>query len=178
MKSAPRPPSTRQLARSVGATMRGESLGTGREFVGATVFFSVLLVHDSRMGSPGLSAFLDDDFRRLLGPVPVGKLVKPLTIMTVQDHEHVEPLLGRHTLLELIKAYDDACPDRMMSFHNFLATSPLATEIVPNSHVVRQSERAMDLIPELVFGRSTERAGNEEEAAPVHRDGPSNYGLG
>ena len=83
-----------QLAPIAGAVMRGEWAGETGEIGGASVVLPVLLVHDTRMDSPGTCAILNDDFMELLGPVPQGWRVAPLILLTVDDLENLEILSG------------------------------------------------------------------------------------
>ena len=82
-----RPKGVAQLSRSIGAIVRGEWTGKNLEFIGCDTVYPVLVVHDTRLDAPALGHFLDKEFRALLGPVPRGKHVAPLTVMTIQDLE-------------------------------------------------------------------------------------------
>jgi hypothetical protein len=89
-----------QLARSIGAIIRGEWVGEHGEFAGLPVIYPVLVAHDTRLDAPALGHFLENEFRALLGAVPVGKRVAPLTVMTIQDWETMMAMWrkGRPTL--------------------------------------------------------------------------------
>jgi hypothetical protein len=45
-------------------------------------------LHDTRLNAPAYGAFAE--FRALLGSVPPGKRVMPLTVMTIADLENLE----------------------------------------------------------------------------------------
>jgi hypothetical protein len=83
-----------QLARSIGALARGEWLGMNGEYREAQVLYPVLVVHDTRMDAPALGNFLAGEFVTLLGPIPAGKHVAPLTVMTINDLENMESSVG------------------------------------------------------------------------------------
>ncbi len=79
-----------QLARSIGAIMRGEWLGPRREFAEIKIIYPVLIAHDARLDAPALGHFLENEFRQLLGPVPSERHVAPLTVITINDLENLE----------------------------------------------------------------------------------------
>lgn len=56
------------------------------------------LAHDTGLDTPALGHVLETEFRALLGPVPTGKRVAPLTIMTVQDLENLEKSIRHFSL--------------------------------------------------------------------------------
>jgi hypothetical protein len=71
-------------------------------------------------------------FSSLLGTVPAGKRVAPLTIITIQDLENLERSIEGFGFIDMLRDYDRECPDRMRSLHNFLAFSGYAGKIVPS----------------------------------------------
>ena len=135
-----------QLARSIGAVVRAEWLGPNNAFMGVNRLHPVLLVHDTRMDTPALGQFLDGEFRRLLGPVPEGKTVAPLTVMTVQDIEGLESSVEAFTLIDLLDAYAAACPDRLRSLHNFMAFSDYGRKIVPSRFLMENAEEVLQVL--------------------------------
>jgi hypothetical protein len=94
-----------QLARSIGAVMRGEWLGDHHAFANINVVYPVLVAHDMRLDAPALGHFLENDFRSLLGPIPNGKHVRPLTVMTIQDLENLEASVNAFSFVELLGDY-------------------------------------------------------------------------
>src|ERR1700738_1829999 len=104
-----------QLARSIGAIIRGEWTGEHREFAATSVIYPVLVVHDTRLDAPALGHFLENDFRALLGAVPSGRRVAPLTDMTIQDLENLERSVESFSFAKLLEDYSRECPDRMRS---------------------------------------------------------------
>lgn len=146
-KSGDRDKGVAQLARSIGAMVRGEWLGSEGEFKDATVLHPVLVVHDSRLDAPAL----ETDFRSLLGAVPAGRRVAPLTIITIQDLENLECSVEGFSLMQLLRDYDRECPDRMRSLHNFLAFSDYARKIVPSKFLLDRSISVLDLLQAELF---------------------------
>ena len=140
-----------QLAPIAGAVMRGEWAGETGEIGGASVVLPVLLVHDTRMDSPGTCAILNDDFMELLGPVPQGWRVAPLILLTVDDLENLESSVGRFSLAELLWEYDRECLDRMSSLRHFLIASKYRHLIRPSDHVMLQSNEQMKAVNWALF---------------------------
>jgi len=121
-----------QLARSIGAVVRGEWQGDHNAFAGINVIYPVLVAHDMRLDAPALGHFLEREFRALLGPVPDRKYVRPLTVMTTLDLENLDGSVGAFSFVELLGDYSRECEDRMRSLHNFIAFSGYASKIVPS----------------------------------------------
>ena len=132
-----------QLARSIGAISRGEWYGSNREFAETRVVYPVLLVHDTRLHTPGLGAFLESEFRALLGDISIGKIVAPLTIMTIQDLETLELSVEHFSFVELLAAYSRDCRDRMQSLHNYVAFSDYGKRTVPNRYLMESSSEIL-----------------------------------
>jgi len=146
-----RPKGVAQLARSVGAIARGEWLGPNAEFAHSTTFYPVLVVHDTRLDTPALGHFLDGEFMGLLGTIPSGKRVAPLTIMTVQDLENLESSVANFSFVELLDAYSRECPDRLRSLHNFIAYSDFSKQILPSSYLLEGSQQVLELLKDELF---------------------------
>ena len=138
-----RPKGTAQLAKIVGAIARREWTGFSGEFARAEKIYPVLVVYDERLGIPGSGKFLDDEFQSLLGSVPQGVNVAPLTIMTVGDLENLETSTASFAMRDLLRDYTGECPDRMRSLHQFMATSSYAPLLKPSQRVRDASEELM-----------------------------------
>ncbi len=146
-----RPKGVAQLARSVGAIVRGEWLGPNREFAHSTVIYPVLVVHDTRLDAPALAHFLDKEFRLLLDTFPSGQRVAPLTIMTIQDLENLESSVANFSFVDLLAAYSRECPDRLRSLHNFIAYSEFGKKVLPNSYLMESSQEILELLQRELF---------------------------
>ena len=86
------------------------------------------------MDAPALGQFLESEFRSLLGTVPRGKHVRPLTVMTIQDLENLEGSVNAFSFVRLLDDYAQECPDRVRSLHNFIAFSAYGPKILPSVH--------------------------------------------
>ena len=134
-----RPKGVGQLARSVGAIVRGEWRGAQNEFTEPKLIYPVLLVHDTRMDAPATGPFLHAEFLALLGPVPTGKHVAPLIIITIKDLENLETSISTFALGQLLDDYNRDCPDRVRSLHNYIAHSTYGQKIEPSEQLKRNS---------------------------------------
>jgi hypothetical protein len=143
-----------QLARSIGAIARGEWIGPNGEFAGVNVLYPVLLVHDTRLDTPGLGAFLEVEFRTLLGEISVEKVVAPLTVMTIEDLESLESSVEKFSFVELLAAYTRACRDRMQSLHNYMAFSDYGRRIVPSRYLMESSSEILDVLERELFTKT------------------------
>lgn len=140
-----------QLARSIGAVMRGEWLGHHNIFADINVLYPVLVVHDMRLDAPALGHFLENDFRSLLGSIPDGKHVRPLTVMTIQDLENLEASVNAFSFVDLLGDYSRECPDRMRSLHNFIAFSSYGTKILPSPSLIEASTGIITALLQELF---------------------------
>jgi len=140
-----------QLARSIGAIIRGEWAGESGEFADTVVVYPVLVVHDTRLDAPALGHFLENDFRSLLGAVPADKRVAPLTVMTIQDLENLERSVESFSFVKLLEDYSRECPDRMRSLHNYLVYSDYANKIMPSDFLIDASMGILDLLRKELF---------------------------
>ena len=143
-----------QLARSIGAIIRGEWVGEHGEFAQLPVIYPVLVAHDTRLDAPALGHFLETEFRALLGAVPEGKRVAPLTVMTIQDLENLERSINEFSLVELLEDYSRECPDRMRSLHNFIAFSKYAAKIRPSDFLMDASIGIHDVLIRELFPKA------------------------
>jgi hypothetical protein len=63
----------------------------------------------TRLDTPALGHVLETEFRALLGPVPAGKRVAPMTVMNVQDLENLEKSIGHFSLAALLASHTRDC---------------------------------------------------------------------
>ena len=169
-----RPTGVAQLARSVGAIARREWAGERGEVVGAAVVLPVLLVHDTRLDSPGTCAILNDHLKSQIRTRPGDMRVAPLILLTVEDLENLESSVGRFSLAELLRDYH-----RSAGTAGFPSAFPGRLKM-PRPHPAKRSshvdvERAHGggqpvPVPEAggrrVFGAGPKRGGVEMIALP------------
>jgi hypothetical protein len=131
--------------------VRGEWTGKAGEFAGISVVHPVLVPHDLRLDAPALGHFLESEFRSLLGPVPRGKHVRPLTVMTIQDLENLEQSVNAFSFVQLLDDYARECPDRVRSLHNFIAFSTYGPKILPSPSLIEASTGIIDALRQELF---------------------------
>jgi hypothetical protein len=123
--------------------------------------FPVLVVHDERLGSPGVGVFLNRIFDELLGDVGTRVQVEPLTIMTIHDLENMESS-ETFDMRELLTTYIARSDRGMISMHNFMATDPdFKGRVRPSETLMRKSSEFLDQMQLALFPAT------EELGAPV-----------
>lgn len=114
------------------------------------LIFPVLLVHDDRMGSPGIGVFLNRIFIDQLGAVGERVEVAPLTVMTITDLENIES--SEFHMRELLAAYVKDSGGGMISLHNFIASHPAFKEkLRPNEALKNKSLEFTDHLQRALF---------------------------
>lgn len=160
--SAERDKGVAQLARSVGALIRREWTGRREEYANVKQIYPVLTVFDIRMAAPGCCHFLDSEFRKLLGVVPPGIRVHPLTVMTIDDLEHLISGVESLSLMEFLRAYSAEDPDRLGSVHNFIAGSSYLNQVRSSPFLEVAFDELMQAVREELGPETTRQA--EEHA--------------
>ena len=122
----------KQLARSIHKISTLEWHLAGIDLMRTKHVYPILLVHDDLLDAPVFGHYLAEEFRLQLQPDSLdtgGWMVKgrfrvaPLIVMTIDDLECLETSLCKFTLVNLLKAYTDAGPERLASLNNFLAAN-------------------------------------------------------
>ena len=130
-----------QLARSISAVAERRWLGNSESFRRARVIYPVLVVHDHLLAAPGFSHFIAEEFRRALMPddeLHSGHLLKgplhvvPPIVITVEELELLEVSVEHFGIVEILRDYSNSNPDRMESFHDYMATGPYSNRIFAN----------------------------------------------
>ncbi len=113
--------------------------------------YPVLVVHDDRMGSPGVGIFLNRIFRDLLGQVDSAVFIAPLTLMTIHDLENQESS-HEFSLTELLAAYVADSDKGMVSLHNFMAfDKTLNRQVRPSEALIEKSKTVMQQLMKDLF---------------------------
>jgi hypothetical protein len=149
-----------QLARAINGLADKKWLGSHKEFCKARLVYPVLLVHDQLLDAPVHGHHLALEFKELLSPdneLPSGELVKahlriaPLIIMTVDDLENFEVSIEHFAFRDLLSAYSQHSPDRLMSLHNFIAVSAFKNHIYQNKTLAAAGFKILEEAKESVF---------------------------
>lgn len=117
--------------------------------------YPVLVVHDERLTSPGMGAFLNERFRECLGEITrTGVRIEDLTIMTIHDLETKESSEG-FSLTGLLADYVANSRGGVISLQNFLARHPTyRTMVRPNETLMRKSLEEMDELSQRLFPKT------------------------
>jgi hypothetical protein len=147
-----RPKGVAQLAQNVRRILDADCGAAQPDFADAEVIHPVLLVHDARLNAPAYGTFLDAEFRALLGDVPMGKRVMPLTVMTIADLENLESSVEEFSMRQLLADYAAAQPEALVSLHNFISVDPrYAGKIKPSAQLTKDSDNLMRLTHRELF---------------------------
>ena len=120
--------------------------------------FPVLVVHDERMGSPGVGVFLNRIFAELLGDVGTRVRVAPLMVMTIHDLENLESSQS-FSVRELLAAYVARSNGGMISVNNFMATDDaFKTKVRPSEALMRKSYEIVQQLQRELFPAAEEPA--------------------
>jgi hypothetical protein len=149
-----------QLARSVQMLSSGEWKPADMDISQAKRIFPVLLIHDDLLDAPLHCWYFANKFRTALDPDTVesgewmvkGRFrVAPLVVMTIDDLECLESSLSGFTLVDLLKAYSTATPDRLVSLNNFLAANSEQFPLYRNKSLASGCETILNECMRRVF---------------------------
>ena len=122
----------KQLAKSIRKISTHEWRPAGLDLTRTKRVYPILLVHDDLLDAPLFGNFLAGEFKCQLQPDSLDRTgwmtkgrfrVAPLIVMTIDDLECLEKSLCKFTLVNLLKVYTDAGPERLASLNNFLAAN-------------------------------------------------------
>jgi hypothetical protein len=152
-----------QLAKVV-STLAAKTWEAGnREFNEVKLLYPILLVHDQLLAAPVYGHFLAEEFKERLSPdmeLPSGELQKghlriaPLIVMTVDDLEDLETSIEHFGFRELLSAYSQSDPDRLVSLRNFMAMSTFKDRIYHNRSIAAAGLKILEKVNERVFGNA------------------------
>ncbi len=150
-----------QLARIVTLLASKGWLGRDGEFSRARLVYPVLIVYDSLLDTPVHAHFLASEFEAYLEPedrfqsgeLRKGELrIAPLTIVTINDLENLETSIEHFALCDLLYDYTKSCPDRMISLHNFIASSKYGQQMYHSRPLSVAGLEILNKVRRLVFG--------------------------
>ncbi len=152
-----------QLARTICIIAAQKWLDENEEFSNAETVYPVLVVHDSLMTAPVYGNFLTSEFKQCFLPdaeFSTGELKKgnlrvvlPI-VLTVEDLENLENSIERFGFRTVLTDYSQTCPERSMSFYNFLAFSEkYKNRIYPNRYLAGKTLEVLEKCVKNVFGK-------------------------
>jgi len=149
-----------QLARLIKVMSTEEFSMLNKDFSEAQLIYSILLVHDPSLGAPVYGNFLASEFKAYISPdvelrsgeLRKGRLrIAPLIIMTVEDLENLETSLEHFGFRDLLSDYSRTCIDRLVSLHNYIASSNYGKKIYHSRWVAGKALELLDKTKEAVF---------------------------
>lgn len=124
------------------------------DFKRVKYLYPVMIVHDSLIVGPRYGSFFTTEYKRFLKPeriredrfmVKNGVAVAPPVLLGINDLESLQRSVERFGLLELIKDYHKACPDRSDTLHDFIAATPkYSKEMIHSGYVAEKAMRVLD----------------------------------
>ncbi|HCR71468.1 MAG TPA: hypothetical protein DIW23_08505, partial [Anaerolineae bacterium] len=133
-----------QLAKIVKTLASRKWLGENQEFKEAQKIYPVLIVQDTFLNAPVYGEFFASEFLQLLdidsfpsnGQFLIGNLVVALPIIiTIDDLENLETSIEHFGFREMLSDYSKTCPDRIVSLHNFIASSSYNKKMYHNKSI-------------------------------------------
>jgi hypothetical protein len=125
----------------------------------------VLLVHDPHVDAPLHSHILAREFVTALeetqrsdwAELRLGRFrIAHLVVLTVDDLEALETSSRNFAVSDCFEQYTRTCPDRLVSFHNFLAYSAFRDRLLYNAWLASRSMEVLDYcMTRLYPGRAT-----------------------
>lgn len=137
-----------QLSRIVQTLASRKWLGENQEFSKAKKVYPVLIVQDPLLSAPVYGEFFASEFLRLLipdSPVQKGQfsmgyleIALPI-ILTVDDLENLETSIEHFGFRDMLSDYSKSCPDRLVTLHNFIASSRYNQKMYHNKNIATSS---------------------------------------
>jgi hypothetical protein len=137
-----------QLAKIVKFLASRKWLGENQEFSRAKKVYPVIVVHDPLLSAPVYGEFFASEFLRLFnhetlvpnGQFLIGNLevVLPI-IITIDDLENLEVSIEHFGFRDMLSDYSRSCPDRIVTLHNFIASSPYNKKMYHNRNIANSS---------------------------------------
>jgi hypothetical protein len=98
-----------------------------------------------------LGAVLAKEFDTLLGPVPAGRRVEKLVILTLADLEHLEASLENFSLVKCLDDYSSAVPDRVATVYNFLTQSAYTPKLMGSQALLDSALALLNTAQAVLF---------------------------
>jgi len=143
-----------QLGQWIGGIALGTVVPQGPSWERVRCVYPVLVPYDVTVDRPGHAQFFEEEFRRALEPdevmrngyVKKGVLsVAPLTVMTIDDLEHLESSVENFALIDLLKDYTTRLVSGTRpSLHDFIATVGRSNYRIKDSKEL--ADRALDAL--------------------------------
>lgn len=152
-----------QLARAINKLIRKEWIVSALDIKSIKKIYPVLVVHDPLVDAPVYGNFLNAEFEDALSPIeklPNGDIKKgrliitPLILMTIDDLENIELAIKDFSLQDFLNDYSIASPDRIISLHNYIATSDYRNKMCHNTNVAQKAIEILDATKKMMYPNS------------------------
>ncbi|MEX0679251.1 MAG: hypothetical protein WD063_19400 [Pirellulales bacterium] len=159
-----RPKGAGQLANSIAKIASGEWVPTRFDLSVNGTIYPILVCYDTRLRVAGHPWHLAEQFRSALNAdvestthelVKSGLRVANLVVITIEDLEILETSIEHFGLMELIRDYVRACPERLCSLHDYIATSNYQNKIFANRDLARSALEALEAARVLMGAESS-----------------------
>jgi hypothetical protein len=137
-----------QLVKAVQFLASRKWLGDNLEFNKVKKVYPVIVVHDQLLSAPVYGEFFASEFLQALGInslVPNGQLlienlvVTLPIIITIDDLENLETSIEHFGFRDMLSDYSKSCPDRIVTLHNFIASSSYNKQMFQNRNIAASS---------------------------------------
>jgi len=152
-----------QLARTINKLIRKEWIVSALDIKSIKKIYPVLVVHDPLVDAPVYGNFLNAELEDALSPIeklPNGDIKKgrliitPLILMTIDDLENIELAIKDFSLQDFLNDYSVASPDRIISLHNYIATSDYRNKMCHNTNVAQKAIEILDATKKMMYPNS------------------------
>lgn len=149
-----------QLARIIELIAKENRQFLDNSFNETKIIYPILLVHDPLLNAPVFGDFLASEFKAYIKPddetrsgqLKKGRfIVHPLIILTVEDLENLETSLEHFGFRDLLSDYSRECPDRIVSVHNYIATSEYGEKLYHNRWLPGKAIELIDKTMKTLF---------------------------
>ncbi|MBA3315813.1 MAG: hypothetical protein H0T47_21310 [Planctomycetaceae bacterium] len=154
-----RPKGAGQLAAAISSLASGEWTPRYQDIGSVVRVHPVLLAYDARLQSAAHPWLLSEEFRRALDPdeiLPNGAMrkgmfrVAALSVLSIDDLELLETSIEHFGFVELLQAYSEVSPERLVGFHDFLASSKYRDCIYANRNMAQSALDALLQVKHLM----------------------------
>lgn len=148
-----------QLARAIKKLATNEWRASDPSFVYNKKVYPVLIVHDTRLESALHAHMLGIAFQHMLkgdagplnGDICLGQfIIAPLIVITIETLEVLERSVEHFGLVGMLAEYSRVSPDRLMSIHDFLATSYFRKMLYASPSLAESSLEVLSRTKELL----------------------------
>ncbi|MDB5345617.1 MAG: hypothetical protein JWP89_3994 [Schlesneria sp.] len=142
-----------QLVRSISKLATGKWVAKDQDLSRVQLVYPVMVVYDSRLQAAAHTWFLAETFRKALVPDEVypnldmrkGSIrISGVIVLSIDDLEALETSIEGFSLIDLLRSYSEASPDRLCCMHTYLASSKFGKRLFANRDLAGSVLEALD----------------------------------